>query len=176
MDWWNSFSDFTVYWIDPIGIWLGVVATVPIVWSWVLLLRAWRQRKAVFAQIRREPGERPGVLIVDLLPQQDIRANVEKFRRQQAHLAAIPPERIVTLRRDRPITADEMVDFHRELRKAIGRLSGLGVDRVHLFLGVPVPVAAVVGAHLANTFQVVLYHWQGGIYENWGPLKDFRVV
>ncbi len=175
MEWWEAFADFTARWIDPVGIWLGVVSAVPIFGSWYLLIRESRRRAKIFRQIREAPGNRPAILVLDLLPQQDITASVENFRARHGTLKAIPAERIVTLRRHRSLSAEAMDALHRELRDAIGRLSRLGVDRVHLFLSGPLPVAAVAGAHLANSFQVTLYHWQGGTYENWGPLKDLSM-
>ncbi len=175
MDWWGEFADFTMRWIDPIGIWFGILTTVPIVWSWVLLTRETRRRSVLYEQIRREPGNRPAILILDLLPQHDIGAAVENYRQQNEDLAAIPKQRIITVRHHRTLVANGMHWLHRELRQAIGQLSRMGVDRVHLFVSGPLPVAAVAGAHLANSFQVTLYHWQGGTYENWGPLKDLSM-
>jgi len=167
---------FIANWLDPIGVVLGLLALVPIVWTWwdVVFGRR-RQERRWFADIRRQPGERPAILIVDLLPGKDVRAAVEQFRRQQPALAAIPDDRVITVRRDRSLTPDDMPELHRELRRAAAQLLRAGADCIHYFHAGPAIAAAVVGAEFANGARVHLYqhdqHDRGG-YVNFGPLRS----
>lgn len=102
----DALRAFIAAWLDPIGVVLSLLALVPIVWTWwdVVFGRRRRERRW-FEDIRRHPGERPAILIVDLLAGKDVRASVENFRRRDSALAAIPDERICVVRRDRTITA-----------------------------------------------------------------------
>ena len=115
----DALRAFIAYWLDPIGIMLGLVALVPIFWTWwdVVFGRRRRERRW-FAEISRRPGERPAILIVDLLPGKDVHAAVENFRRRDAALAAIPDERICSIVREQPLTPADLPALHRELRAA----------------------------------------------------------
>jgi hypothetical protein len=163
---------FIAEWLDPIGVVLGLLALVPIVWTWwdVVFGRRRRERRW-FNAIRRQPGERPAILIVDLLAGKDVRPSIENFRRQQPALAAIPDERIFVVRRDRAITAQDMPDLHRELRRAAAQLSKAGADCIHYFHAGPAVVAALVGAEFANGARVLLYQYGDGCYTNFGPIR-----
>ena len=63
----DALRAFIADWLDPLGIVLGLIALVPIFWTWwdVVFGRRRRQRRW-FAEISRRPGERPAILIVDL--------------------------------------------------------------------------------------------------------------
>jgi hypothetical protein len=130
-----------------------------------------RRERRWFADIRRQPGERPAILIVDLLPGKDVRASVENFRRQQPVLMDVPDERIVIVRRDAHLTPQDMPDLHRELRGAAARLLKTGTDRVHYFHAGPAAVAALVGAEFANGACVLVYQYGNGSYVNFGPIR-----
>lgn len=163
---------FIANWLDPIGVVLGLLALVPIVWTWwdVVFGRRRRERRW-FADIRRQPGERPAILIVDLLSGKDVRAAVEQFRSQQPALAEVPDERIVTVRRDAQIKPEDMPALHRELRDAAARLLKMGTDRIHYFHAGPAAVAALVGAEFANGACVMFYQYGSGSYANFGPIR-----
>lgn len=168
----DALRAFIAAWLDPIGVVLGLLALVPIVWTWwdVVFGRRRRERRW-FDDIRRQPGERPAILIVDLLAGKDVRASVENFRRRQPALAAIPDERILVVRRDRAITAQDMPDLQRELRGVAAQLLKAGADCIHCFHAGPAVVAALLGAEFANGARVLLYHHEGGKYCNFGPLR-----
>lgn len=168
----DALRAFIADWLDPIGVVLGLLALVPIVWTWwdVVFGRRRRERRW-FNAIRRQPGERPAILIVDLLAGKDVRASVENFRRRQPALAAIPDERILVVRRDRAITAQDMPDLHRELRHVAAQLLKAGADCIHYFHAGPAVVAALVGAEFANGARLLLYHHEAGQYSNFGPLR-----
>lgn len=168
----DALRAFIAAWLDPIGVVLGLLALVPIVWTWWDLVFGRRRReRRWFDDIRRRPGKRPAILIVDLLPGRDVRAAVENFRRQDPALAAVPDERIVVIERDTPLTPAALPDLHRELRAAAARLLKAGTDCIHYFHAGPAIAAALVGAEFANGARVLLYQHEGGSYRNFGPLR-----
>jgi hypothetical protein len=164
---------FIADWLDPIGVVLGLAALVPVLWTWweVVIGRRRRERRW-FADIRRQPGERPAILIVDLLSGKDVRAAVEHFRRQQPALAAIPEDRVITLRRDCNLTPDDMAKLHGDLRAVAAQLLKSGADCIHYFHAGPAIAAALVGAEFANGARVLLYQHDRGGYVNFGPLRS----
>lgn len=168
----DALRAFIANWLDPISVVLGLLALVPIVWTWwdVVFGRRRRERRW-FADIRRRPGERPAILIVDLLSGKDVRAAVEQFRSQQPALAAIPEDRVITLQRDCNLTPDDMAQLHRDLRLAAAQLLKTGADCIHYFHAGPAIAAAVVGAEFANAARVLLYQHDRGGYVNFGPLR-----
>lgn len=163
---------FITAWLDPLATVLGLLALVPIVWTWWDLVFGRRRReRRWFAEISRRPGERPAILIVDLLPGKDVHAAVENFRRRDPVLAAVPDDRIVSLVREQPLTPADLPDLHRELRAAAAHLLKAGADCIHYFHAGPAVAAALVGAEFANGARVLLYHHEGGGYRCFGPLR-----
>ncbi len=169
---WQTLSGFIMTWLDPIGVVLSLVVTIPVFWTWYeVIFGERRRRRKWFQEVRGQKGERPAILIVDLLPGKDIRASVERFRAHQPLLQTIPKDRIFVLSRERPLQAEDMPDLHHELRQIIAQISTCGADQIHYFHAGPAVVAALVGAELANTAQVLVYHQQHGTYHNFGPLR-----
>lgn len=168
----DALRAFITNWLDPLGIVLGLLSLVPIVWTWwdVTFGRRRRERRW-FAEISRRPGERPAILIVDLLPGKNVHATVENFRRRDDALAAIPGERIVSLVREQTLTPADLLDLHRELRATAAQLLNAGTDCIHYFHAGPAIAAALVGAEFANGARVLLYQHEGGCYRNFGPLR-----
>ncbi len=168
----DALRAFITDWLDPVGIVLGLIALVPIFWTWwdVVVGRRRRERRW-FDGIRRQPGERPAILMVDLLPGKDVRASVENFRRRDDVLAAIPDERMVSIVREQPLTPADMPELHRELRAAAAHLLKAGADCIHYFHAGPAIAAALVGGEFANGARVMLYQHDGGSYCNLGPLR-----
>lgn len=159
-------------WLDPIGIVLGLVALVPLFWTWweVVVGRRRRERRW-FAEIRRQPGARPAILILDLLPGKNVRASVENFRLGQPALAGIADNRIITVQREHYLTADDMATLHEDLRAAAAQLLRAGADCIHYFHAGPAIAAALVGAEFANGARVLFYQYGNGVYTNFGPLR-----
>lgn len=160
-------------WLDPVGIVLGLIALVPIFWTWwdVVFGRRRRERRW-FAEIRRQPGERPALLIVDLLPGKEIRASVENYRLVQPALADIAEERIGIVRRDAALRPEDMPGLQEDLRIVAAQLLKAGADCIHCFYAGPAVAAALVGAEFANGARVLLYHHEGSGYTNFGPLRS----
>lgn len=163
---------FIANWLDPIGAVLGLLSLVPIFWTWwdVVFGRRRRERRW-FAEISRTPGERPAILIVDLLPGKAVRAAVENFRRRDDALAGIPDARILSIVREQPLTPADLPELHRELRAAAAQLLKAGADCIHYFHAGPAIAAALVGAEFANGARMLLYQHEGGSYRNFGPLR-----
>lgn len=159
--------------LDPLGIVLGLLALVPLFWTWweVVIGRRRRERRW-FAEIRRQPGERPALLIVDLLPGKEIRASVENFRLGQPALVDIAEDRIGIVRRDAALRPEDMPRLQEDLRIAAAQLLKAGADCIHCFYAGPAVAAALVGAEFANGARVLLYHHEGSGYTNFGPLRS----
>jgi len=171
---WQTFTDFVMTWLDPVSVVIGLVVTLPVFWTWYeVVLGERRRRWRWFRQLRNNPGQRPALLIVDLLPDKNVHAAVELYRRRHPELANIPGDRVVIVRRDKRLTPDDMPPLHKELRKAAAKIVAAGADTVHYFHAGPAIAAALVGAELANTVKVCLYHHEpnNNGYRNYGPLK-----
>jgi hypothetical protein len=171
---WGPLNDFVMTYLDPVGVVVGVLIAVPVILTWwEVTLGRRRQQRRWFREIRRRPGERPSILILDLLAGKDIRASVEHFRQRQRGLSAIPDERIFCLARTKPLTPEQMPALHEELRALAARIITSGTDTLHYFHAGPACAAALVGAELANACRVILYQHsvEHGTYVNMGPLK-----
>ncbi len=169
---WQTAYDFIMTWLDPIGIVLGLIAAVPLFWTWYeVIFGERRRRRRWFESVRRDPGARPAILIVDLLPNKDIRTLVEKFRAADPALKDIPDDHILHVVRDKPLTPEAMPELLREIRAAAAGILARGADKVHYFHAGPAVAAAPVGAEFANAVPVILYHFQDGKYHNFGPLR-----
>jgi hypothetical protein len=114
---------------------------------------------------------RPAILVVDLLPGKDVRAQVEHFMADNEALRQIPSDRRFYLDRQKPLTPDAMSDFVSELRQKAADIARAGCDTVHLFYAGPLAGAAIVGAEFANGACCLFYQHQQGRYENFGPLR-----
>lgn len=169
--------DWDTFWLglDRTGIVVGLLVAVPIFWTWwQVVFGERRQRRRWLREIARQAGERPGVLIIDLLPGRDIEASVKAYLAADESLKGIPPDRTAHVRRNSMLDPDGVEDFSRELRTAARRLQDAGVDVVHLFHAGPDVSALIAGAELANGPRVLLYHFEQGRYLAFGPLEPLR--
>jgi hypothetical protein len=168
----DALRAFIAAWLDPLGVVLGLLSLVPIVWTWwdVAFGRRRRERRW-FAEISRSPGERPAILIVDLLKEKGVRPAVENFRLTVPELAGIPDDRIAIIERQQALTPADLPNLHRELRAAAAQLLKAGADCIHYFHAGPAIAAALVGAEFANGARVLLYQYEGGSYRCFGPLR-----
>ncbi len=92
---WQTISHFVMTWLDPIGVVIGLLVALPVIWTWwEVVFGEKRQRRRWFDEVRKKPGSRPAILIVDLLPGKDIVNSVERFRTSQPGLRNIPSCRI----------------------------------------------------------------------------------
>lgn len=161
--------------LDKAGVVLAWILALPVFATWYQIsCGARRDRRRLWRQFRDAPGAYPVILIVDLLPNRNIRSVVERQRLQMQALREISAERIVELRRDAAVTTDTIAELQDELANAVARILDLGADTVHLFFAGPGVVAAMLGAELSNGPRVVLYQYQDGVYLNFGPLQASR--
>lgn len=168
----DTIRAFISDWLDPISVVLGLLSLVPIVWTWwdVTFGRRRLQRRWL-QEVRRDPGVRPAILVVDLLPDKDVRAQVELCVANDETLSQIPSDRRFHLGRAQALTPDAMTDFVSELRQKAADIARAGCDTVHLFYAGPLAGAAIVGAEFANGARCLFYQHQQGRYENFGPLR-----
>ncbi|WP_295455487.1 SAVED domain-containing protein [uncultured Thiodictyon sp.] len=158
--------------LEPIGVVVGIILAVPVFWTWFdVVIGGRRRRRRWFREVRAQPGQRPAILIVDLLTGRDIRMGVERFRTAHEALRAIPEERIIVVERSRRLTPEDIRQLAQEVREAAGRLIATGADTVHYFHAGPAAVAAIVGAELANGHRVMVYQHDPDGYHNFGPLR-----
>ncbi len=159
--------------LDPIGVVVGLIVTIPIFWTWwEITLGRKRRRKIWFDQVRRSTGSRPAILVIDLLPGKNIRTSVELFRKNHEFLKLVPDDRIFVVSRAKQLAPDDMPGLACDLRDVAANIIEAAVDTVHLFYAGPVVPPAMIGAELANTCRVMLYqHSQTDGYVNWGPLR-----
>lgn len=161
--------------LDPINSLIGLVTTAVAGFTAFMVWKDQRRRKVWLQEIAQRPGERPSILILDLLVGQDARAQIENFRHTQESLKNIPEERIRTVSRSRKFTPSDMPQLQQDIRAALATLMQAGTDRIHLFLAAPQPATAVAGALLANT-STVIYHFdrETGKYVNYGLLRPIE--
>ncbi|MBU2003738.1 MAG: hypothetical protein KKF08_00015 [Gammaproteobacteria bacterium] len=157
--------------LDPLGIVVGLILAIPVFWTWYQVVWGNRRRYRQYLQaIRRAPGNRPAILILDLLPGKNIRAAVENHCQQHETLRDIARERIFYLQRD-GLGAYQLDAFKSDVRRLVGEMYAQGVDRIHYFHAGPGMAAAMIGAELANGCPVLLYHHEGDGYQHFGLLK-----
>ncbi len=167
----QTILDFISHWLDPLGIVVGLLLAIPVFSTWYQVVWGNRRRYRQYLQaIHATPGNRPAILIIDLLPGKNIRAAVENHCQQHAGLGGIPAERIFHLQRDG--LAMYAVDaFKAAVREQVGEMYAQGVDRIHYFHAGPAMAAAMVGAELGNGCPVLLYHHEADGYRWFGLLK-----
>ncbi len=169
----EAINHFVTTVLDPIGIVLGIITAIPIFWTWWQVVFGEQRRiRRTYRELRENPGERPGIIIFDLLKGKDARLQVENYRQGVEGLKNVPEERIVTVSRDKHITPDDIPELQREIRNAARALMTQGVDKIHLFYGGPAMVAAMIGAEFSNMPAIIhQYDPPNGTYVNFGPLR-----
>ncbi len=167
--------ELTWLWLDRIGIVVGLVIAVPVFWTWwQIVFGEHRRRREWLVEITRQPGARPGVLIVDLLPGRNIAASVQRHLANDPALKSIPEDRIVIVQREEALQPKGIEGLARELRTAARHLYDAGCDVIHLFHGGPDVSALIAGAELSNGPRALLYHFEQGRYVPFGPLEPLR--
>lgn len=161
--------------LDHAGIVVGLILAIPVIWTWwQIVFGERRQRRRWIAEIRRITGERPGVLILDLLPGRDIHASVHAHLSKNPTLSKLPEQRVISVRRDTPLQPEHLVDLARDIRAALRKMQDAGVDVIHLYHAGPDVSALIAGAELANGPRVLIQHYDQGAYRVFGPLEPLR--
>ncbi len=165
--------------LDPIGIVIGLVLAIPILWTWYDLVWGKRKRLREYSKrARTGTGAIPSILIVDLLDKdKNVAGAARTYAARNEILQHIPEERIVEIKKNKVFTPEDMPDLASDMNKALEQLFAHCTDEVYLFLGCPVFASALVGAELSNAYcKVHLMHKGGaqGEYVDYGPVK-YRV-
>lgn len=164
-------------WADRASIVFGILLAVPVFWTWwQIVFGGRRQRRRWLQDVTRQPGERPGVLIVDPLSGKNIETGERAHPAADPRLKAVSDDRIALVRGDQPLRPADADDLARDLRAASRRLLDAGCDVIRLFHGGPDVSALIVGAELANGPHVLLYHYGQGRYQAYGPLEPLRGI
>ncbi|MEE9356404.1 MAG: SAVED domain-containing protein [Methylococcaceae bacterium] len=161
--------------IDKASQVLGIIAFFPILYSAYVLFYIKRKEKVILEEIRKKPGDKPGVLIVDAIREGgEIRPQVENWLWQQPEFEEKREYTMMELVRFQGnLTYEDMAEINRSIRKAVGSLQSSGVTNYHVFIRGPLVLASVVGCILANHRPSILYQQtKNGGYESWGALNQ----
>lgn len=161
--------EFIMTWLDPISIVVGLIATVPIFWTWWEVAFGRRRRHAKWYKDARSGKAVDAVLIVDLLAKEDMRPEIVRFLAGKG--IGIANERIFELNEHCELKAEHLPELVTKLREKIGEISRLAPGHLHLFYGGPAAFAMVVGAELANKGNIHIYQRTNGQYYDWGPIR-----
>jgi len=155
-------------WVDKSGTIIGILTTIPVVWSWFILFSYRRRQEALIKEIISGPGDRPIALAVSVARDNtpiDISNQVKAYLGEQRMAMDVESLSLPVL------TADKTTEFVAELRKMRAKLIEKGFGQTHLFYMGPVVGALLVGDVFSNGACRIYYHNQGtGKYEKWGPL------
>jgi hypothetical protein len=174
------FSDASWLVIDRFGtvfsIAIGLITALSSCYAAYALWRQSRNQKKYQQEIKKNPGNRPVVLIVDVKKathvasiENQVRAYVERSFKA----GEIPEQAIFKAEFDQggPMQVRHFDEFMAEVRKQVSKSVEYGTDKIHLFIRSPQPVALAVGEYLSNfAAPVIVYHSQNKGYENWGPI------
>jgi hypothetical protein len=151
--------------IEKFSVLLAIILSVPVVWSWMILLGSKRRQKMLIKTIEKTTGNRPVYVLVDI-GKGESENQVLAFLRSQS----VSINKIQKISREK-ITKDDLQYLVNELQKIKGESMEVGVDRFHIFYKGPVAFAMIVGEVFSNTPTTVYqYDTKEGVYESWGPL------
>lgn len=174
----DTFLYITNQILDPIGIWFGLLLSIPIIWTWLDLVWGKRRKHRQWHdKASQTKGRLPAVMIIDLLPGRDISTAVAHYIASQENLKDIPEERIIKVSRDKNLRPEDMPTLAREIQDAIGIVLRHGADELSVFFAGPGCVSAMVGAELSNiSCRVLIYQNDNttNTYVNFGPLRHPR--
>ena len=167
-----AINEFIFTWLDPIGIVVGLLLAIPVLWTWYEVTLGQKKRlRRQQARAIKQPGQQPAVLIIDLNTNGQVETAVKKHLSKNAALKDIPADRIYRLCRDTAISPKDMADLRQHIRKLASTMMTAGVDTVHFFYSGPVVVPPMVGAIFSNSHALMLYQYDrdSGDYINFGP-------
>lgn len=149
--------------LDKIGIVVGLLLSVPVFWSWTILLGQKRRQKRILRSLERNPGDNPVAVLIDIGPE-EIQNQVIAFLKKSGTNMELLKVSIKKLEKEK------LQDFVDDLHKIMAQAMEKGADRFHLFYKGPVAGALLVGEVFGNTVTTI-YHLDKSIgYESWGPL------
>ncbi|PPC90171.1 MAG: hypothetical protein CTY34_08750 [Methylobacter sp.] len=154
---------------------LGILSFIPIIYSAWILGHIKRKRKKLLDNIRKTPGDKPGVLIIDSIRAggESIHSQVENWLWQQPQFKDKQTTTEIEILEFKELTPNDMIDINRRLRQSVGKLQSKGVTQYLIFIRGPLALAIVVGCVLANHRPSVIYQQsKHGGYESWGAIND----
>lgn len=161
------------FWVvlGNIGTVLGIISFVPLVYAIWEYIQYTRREKKERKRIHTSVGEQPVVLTVSV-GGVSIRNEVESFLIQNGFKDFDFKSRVFVVHRDaKKITVDDVDGIIQDVETQVDAIRLKAVDKIHLFLKVPMPIAVMVGDVLANRIPTLVYHKQPNQgYENWGVL------
>ncbi|WP_434297095.1 hypothetical protein [Clostridium sporogenes] len=114
-----------------------------------------------------------GVLIVSV-GKNDIENQVKLWLKERKGYKSIPDERILKVEKIGDINPKNLDNIIKDLENKKFKLQQKGINNLHLFVAAPVVIGEIVGAKLANNFNVFVYHHDfhsKNKYELWGKLQ-----
>ena len=169
-------SGFIFEVLDPVGVVLTIILSVPVFWTWwEVIFGRKRRQKRWLKDISHSSGARPAILVVDLKTDLEIWPQVQQSRQQNDLLKKVPDDRIVHVKHGTWLKPEDMGELVEKLRKSLGTIAEFGTDVLYLIYAGPLTPAAIIGAELANCYRVILFQYQQGTYVNWGPLKHYDI-
>lgn len=168
----DGLLSFTQQVLDPIGVWVGLVISIPVFWTWWSL--TWgkdRQIKIWLKKAKQGAGSNPAVLIVDLLANTEMKPQVIQYLKKCG--ITISDDRMEVIDRKADIAPDDMPQIAKEVYQAVGKMNYMAADVVHVFFGGPGCVGLLLGAELANLPCQVHFHQasRGQGYQDFGPIR-----
>ncbi len=142
--------------LDRIGIILGFITAIPLVWSFIILITAERRRKGKVDALYNNPKDIESVLIVDI-SNENIEASVVNWIKKYHKLKKIKQKNIHYVGMTDRLTQENTDKLLQRVREERKRITNNGTCKIHLFYRGPVTFAAILGAELANKIPVMLY-------------------
>lgn len=167
-----ALSNWITEYLDGIGIILGIISAIPIFWTWYSITIGQKRKERQWTKnaIENIHGKIQCVLIIDLLPNKDIKTPVCRYLKQNEYLKDIPDELILQINHETLTTPENLTELAKELQQVHRDLQKLGADSIHLFFAGPAVAATLVGAEFGNSIPVYLYHHDTS-YKNFGLMN-----
>jgi hypothetical protein len=167
-----NISNWITEYLDGLSIIVGLMTAIPIFWTWYSLTWGQKRKEKRWTQnaIKNIHGKIHCVLIVDLLPNKDIKTPVLRYIKQNDQLKDIPDEHVFQINHETTTTPDNLTELAKELQSTHKSLQQLGADSIHLFFAGPGIAATLIGTEFGNSIPMYLYHYDK-TYQNYGPMN-----
>ena len=142
--------------LDKIGIILGFITAIPLVWSFIILITAERRRKGKVESLYNNPKDIESVLIVDI-GDDNIEAQVVNWIRTYPKLKKIKQKNIHYVGMTDRLTQENTYTLLQRVREELKKITNNATCTIHLFYKGPGTFAAILGAELYNKTTVILY-------------------
>lgn len=155
--------------LDPIGVVVGIVVSIPIFWTWWSLRYGKKRKHREWLSKIRSGKTVDAILIVDLLPDDDMSPKVLKYLKKRG--LELEDEKIFKMTVEVKTTPEELPQRVEQLRNTLAEISRLAPGNLHVFYGGPAAFSMLMGAEMANKGNVIVYQHTEGEYVNWGPIR-----